>query len=57
MVNRPEFTGDPFILEDRVMSKRIGYSVEILFMVRMGEAVERATRKRFTNLLFGIRED
>ena len=30
---------------------------ENLFMVRMGEAVERATRKRFTNLLFGIRED
>jgi acetoin utilization protein AcuA len=30
---------------------------ENLFMARMGQELERSTKKRFTNLLFGIRED
>jgi acetoin utilization protein AcuA len=30
---------------------------ENILMARIGEGIERPTRKRFTNLLFGIRED
>jgi len=30
---------------------------ENLFMARVGEEVDQATRRRFTNLLFGIQED
>jgi acetoin utilization protein AcuA len=30
---------------------------ENLFMARVGDRVDKTTRKRFTNLLFGIRED